>query len=66
MIRFYLGEEPLLENVTTYLLDDPEVLEDVLERLDQLVFKPTGESGGKGVVIGPHAEDERARADARG
>jgi uncharacterized circularly permuted ATP-grasp superfamily protein len=43
MIRFYLGEEPILENV--------------LERLDQLVVKPTGESGGRGVLIGPHAEE---------
>ncbi len=58
MIRFYLGEEPILENVRTYLLSDPEVLEHVLERLDQLVVKPTGESGGKGVMIGPHAEEE--------
>ncbi len=55
MIRFYLGEEPILENVTTYLLDDPEQLEHVLARLDQLVVKPTGESGGSGVVIGPRA-----------
>jgi len=53
MIRFYLDEEPLLENVTTYLLDDPEQLELALERIGELVFKPTGESGGKGVVIGP-------------
>ena len=57
MIRFYLGEEPILENVTTYLLSDPEVLEHVLEHLDRLVIKPTGESGGKGVMIGPHADE---------
>jgi len=55
MIRFYLGEEPILDNVRTYLLSDPEVLEHVLEHLDQLVVKPTGESGGSGVMIGPHA-----------
>jgi uncharacterized circularly permuted ATP-grasp superfamily protein len=59
MIRFYLGEEPLLDNVTTYLLDDPEQLEAALSRIDQLVFKPTGESGGSGVVIGPAAEERR-------
>jgi uncharacterized circularly permuted ATP-grasp superfamily protein len=58
MIRFYLGEEPILENVRTYLLSDPETLEHVLERLDTLVVKPTGESGGRGVMIGPHAEQE--------
>jgi uncharacterized circularly permuted ATP-grasp superfamily protein len=59
MIRFYLGEEPLLENVTTYLLDDPEQLEHALARIDELVFKPTGESGGRGVVIGPHVDEQR-------
>ncbi len=58
MVRFYLGEEPLLENVETYLLTDEEVREHVLGRIDQLVVKPTGESGGKGVCIGPHASDE--------
>ena len=58
MIRYYLGEEPLLENVRTYLLTDPEQLEYVLEHLDELVVKPTGESGGKGVSIGPSATDE--------
>jgi uncharacterized circularly permuted ATP-grasp superfamily protein len=57
MIRFYLGEEPILENVNTYLLSDPEIREHVLARLDQLVLKPTGESGGRGVSIGPHAEE---------
>ena len=58
MIRFYLGEEPLLENVKTYLLDDPDVREDVLARVGELVVKPTGESGGKGVCIGPHASEQ--------
>jgi uncharacterized circularly permuted ATP-grasp superfamily protein len=57
MIRFYLGEEPILENVKTYLLSDPEVLEHVIDHLDQLVVKPTGESGGRGVMIGPHADE---------
>ncbi|HUN79223.1 MAG TPA: circularly permuted type 2 ATP-grasp protein [Solirubrobacteraceae bacterium] len=58
MIRFYLAEEPILQNVPTYLLSDPEVLEDVLGRLDELVVKPTGESGGRGVTIGPHASEQ--------
>ena len=53
MIRFYLGEEPILENVTTYLLEDEAVREQALARRHELVFKPTGESGGKGVTIGP-------------
>jgi uncharacterized circularly permuted ATP-grasp superfamily protein len=59
MIRFYLGEEPLLQNVTTYLLDDAEQREAALARIDELVFKPTGESGGIGVVIGPAADERR-------
>ena len=58
MIRFYLDEEPLLANVPTYLLTDPEQLEHVLTRLHELVVKPTGESGGQGVFIGPHTDAE--------
>jgi uncharacterized circularly permuted ATP-grasp superfamily protein len=57
MIRFYLGEEPILENVTTYLLADPEERGHVLAHLDELVVKPTDESGGRGVTIGAHASD---------
>jgi uncharacterized circularly permuted ATP-grasp superfamily protein len=55
MIRFYLGEEPILENVPTYLLHDEAIRRDVLARLGELVVKPTSESGGKGVFIGPQA-----------
>ena len=62
MIRFYLGEEPILDNLPTWLLADPEQREYVLERLHELVVKPTGESGGKGVFIGPHASEEQLEA----
>jgi uncharacterized circularly permuted ATP-grasp superfamily protein len=55
MIRFYLGEEPILENVPTYLLSNDAERREVLRRLDQVVVKPTSESGGKGVFIGPQA-----------
>jgi uncharacterized circularly permuted ATP-grasp superfamily protein len=58
MIRFYLAEEPILDNVPTYLLTDPEQLEHVLGRLDQLVVKPTDASGGHGVCIGPRSTPE--------
>lgn len=58
MIRHYLGEEPILRNVETYLLRCPDQLEYALERIDELVFKPTNESGGKGVFVGPQASDE--------
>ncbi|HYI36923.1 MAG TPA: circularly permuted type 2 ATP-grasp protein, partial [Thermoleophilaceae bacterium] len=65
MIRFYLGEEPILDNVKTYLLGDPEQRAHALSRLDELVVKPTGESGGKGVFIGPHATEEQIAEQRR-
>ena len=58
MIRYYLGEEPELANVETYLLRNREELALALERIDSLVLKPTNESGGKGVFVGPSASDE--------
>jgi uncharacterized circularly permuted ATP-grasp superfamily protein len=57
LIRFYLGEEPILPNVETHLLWDAEQRAAVLERLDELVVKPVGASGGYGLVIGPRASD---------
>jgi len=55
MIRYYLDEEPILPNVPTYLCSDPEHMEYVLEHLGELVVKPANESGGYGMLIGPHA-----------
>ena len=55
MIRYYLGAEPLLENVETYLCRRPEDLEYTLDNLDKLVVKRVGESGGYGMLIGPHS-----------
>jgi uncharacterized circularly permuted ATP-grasp superfamily protein len=65
MIRFYLGEEPILENVPTYLLTDEASRKEVLRRLHELVVKPTSESGGKGVFIGPQASAAEREAQAR-
>ena len=65
MIRFYLSEEPILENVPTYLLSDEKVRSHVLSRLSELVVKPTSESGGKGVFIGPHASAAECEEQAR-
>ncbi|PDW02517.1 circularly permuted type 2 ATP-grasp protein [Candidatus Viridilinea mediisalina] len=65
IIKYYLDEEPILPNVETYLCDEPDQLRFVFERLDQLVVKAVGESGGYGMLIGPHstaAERERFRA----
>ena len=58
LIRYYLGEEPILPNVETYRLDDPDVLAYVLDRLDSLVLKPVDGAGGAGIVIGGKATDE--------
>jgi uncharacterized circularly permuted ATP-grasp superfamily protein len=58
MIRFYLREQPELASVPTYDLGDPEIREDVLARLDQLVVKPRASHGGAGVMIGRQSSDE--------
>ena len=55
MIRYYLGEEPILHNVETMHLVDPAVRKDALARRGELVFKRVDGSGGKGLVIGPSA-----------
>lgn len=66
MIRYYLGEAPILPIVETYLLRDYQQRTTVLRDLDQYVIKPTGASGGYGVVIGPKASDrELAETRAR-
>ena len=64
MICYYLGEQPILPIVETFLLRDPEVRSKILRDLDRYVVKPTGASGGYGVVIGPRASD-RELAEAR-
>lgn len=58
LIRYYLNEEPILPNVTTYLPWEPDQMELVLDRIDQLVVKPVAEAGGKGIVIGHQSDDE--------
>ena len=55
MIRYYLNEEPIIDNVHTYLCSRPAGLQYVLEHLDQLVVKSVAEAGGYGMLIGPHA-----------
>jgi uncharacterized circularly permuted ATP-grasp superfamily protein len=55
IIRFYLSEEPILENVKTYLLANHDDRQYVLEHLDSLVVKAVGESGGYGMLVGPHS-----------
>jgi uncharacterized circularly permuted ATP-grasp superfamily protein len=72
IIRYFLGEEPILNNVHTFVCNNPAERQHVLSRLDQYVVKAVGESGGYGMLIGPYStaeerEDFRARilADPR-
>ncbi|MHB1519764.1 MAG: circularly permuted type 2 ATP-grasp protein [Ferrimicrobium sp.] len=65
MIRYYLNEEPILPNVPTFRLEDPDVRNWVLERLDRLVLKPVDASGGAGIVIGPVADEAALVAVAK-
>ncbi|WP_341953524.1 circularly permuted type 2 ATP-grasp protein [Salinibacterium sp. TMP30] len=73
LTEYYLGEKAILPNVQTWRLEDPGSLEEVLDRLDELVVKPVDGSGGKGLVIGPAASKdelatlkEQLRKDPRG
>jgi uncharacterized circularly permuted ATP-grasp superfamily protein len=70
MIRFYLGEEPLLQNVPTFLCEREDDRRHVLANLDKLVVKLARGSGGYGMLIGPHStvaqrEEFAARITAR-
>jgi uncharacterized circularly permuted ATP-grasp superfamily protein len=55
IIKYYLGEEIILPNVPTYICAEAEALAYVLEHLPELVVKAANESGGYGMLIGPHA-----------
>ncbi|MGD7044639.1 circularly permuted type 2 ATP-grasp protein [Jeotgalibacillus proteolyticus] len=58
MIRYYLKEEPVIPNVDTYFMRNEEERKWALERLDELVVKNVGASGGYDMLIGPHASAE--------
>ncbi len=69
MIRFYLGEDPILPNVDTYLSSDPVDRQFILQNLPRLVVKSVNEAGGYGMLVGPHStqaeiDDFRARITA--
>lgn len=73
LIRYYCGEEPVLPNVDSWRLEEPGALEEVLDRLDELVVKPVDGSGGKGIIMGPECTREeldaarvKLRCDPRG
>ena len=58
-IRYYLGEEPILRSVETYICAQPKDLAFVLDHLPELVVKTVGESGGYGMLIGPAADSKK-------
>jgi uncharacterized circularly permuted ATP-grasp superfamily protein len=59
IIRYYLDEDPILSNVETHICREEQGLAFTLDRMDQLVIKPVGESGGYGITIGPQASKEQ-------
>ncbi|HUN84941.1 MAG TPA: circularly permuted type 2 ATP-grasp protein [Terracidiphilus sp.] len=65
IIRYYLDEDPLLPNVETFLLTEKKERQHVLGNLDKLVVKAVGESGGYGMLIGPHSTAQQREEFAR-
>ena len=59
MIKYYLDQDAILHNVETYLCWREQDLQHVLANLDQLVVKKVGESGGYGMLVGPHATPQQ-------
>ncbi len=55
IIKYYLGEDAIIPNVPTYLCGDPAQRKFVMEHLKDLVVKPANESGGTGIMVGPHS-----------
>ena len=65
IIKYYLDQDPIIPNVPSYLCMDPQQRKYVLENLDKLVVKPANESGGYGIMVGPHAtKAERSKVAA--
>jgi len=57
IIKYYMNEEPIIPNVPTYICWDDAQRDYVLDNLDKLVVKSANESGGYGMLVGPHATD---------
>ena len=58
MIKYYLGEDPIIDNVKTYICSEPDDLKFVLENIADLVVKEANEAGGYGMLIGPKSTQE--------
>ncbi len=65
IIKYYLGEEAILPNVPTYLASEKADLRYILDNLDKLVVKAANESGGYGMLVGPHSTAEQREEFAR-
>ena len=65
LIKYYLDENPILPNVPSFLCIDPKQCDHVLKNLDKLVVKPANESGGYGMLIGPHSTKKEREEFAR-
>jgi uncharacterized circularly permuted ATP-grasp superfamily protein len=65
IVKYYLNEEIILPNVPTYICAEPDDLKYVLEHLPELVVKAANESGGYGMLIGPHASSEECQEFAK-
>jgi uncharacterized circularly permuted ATP-grasp superfamily protein len=59
MIRYYLDEDPIVDNVETFLMTDRAQRDEVCGNLEKYVVKAVGESGGYGMLIGPHSSREQ-------
>jgi uncharacterized circularly permuted ATP-grasp superfamily protein len=59
IIRYYLDQDPILENVETLLMSDRGQRDHVCENLQEYVVKAVGESGGYGMLIGPHSSEQQ-------
>ena len=64
MIKYYLGEDPILPKVPSYMCSDKQQMKHVLDNIENLVVKPTAESGGYGMYIGP-TETKRRTLEMR-
>ena len=65
IVKYYLDEDPILPNVPTYICDNPSERQHVLTHLEELVVKPTSESGGYGMLIGPRSTAKEREEFAR-
>jgi len=65
IIKYYLQQDPIVPNVPTYICTDENDLRYVLEHLDELVVKAANESGGYGMLVGPHASTSEREEFAR-